>query len=165
MRWMNLETIKQSKSEREKQILYINAYIWNLEGWYWWTCLQSTNGDADTRNKLVDTAGEGQGKMNWESSTETNFSEVKVKLLSRVQLCDPMDCSPPGSSMHGIFQARMLEQVAISFSSGPSWPRDRNPGLLHCRQTLYHLSHQGTPNNSLNSKETWGKTPSHWNPK
>ena len=32
-------------------------------------------------------------------------------------LCDPMDCSPPGSSVHGIFQARILEWVAISFSN------------------------------------------------
>ena len=40
-------------------------------------------------------------------------------------LCDPMDCSPPGSSVHGIFQAWILESVAISFSSGSSWPRDR----------------------------------------
>ena len=35
--------------------------------------------------------------------------------LSRVRLCDPMDCSLPGSSVHGIFQARMLEWVAISY--------------------------------------------------
>ena len=40
-------------------------------------------------------------------------------------LCDPMDCSPPGSSAHGIFQARLLEWVAISFSRGSSQPRDR----------------------------------------
>ena len=39
-------------------------------------------------------------------------------------LCDPMDCSPPGSSVHGIFQARILEWVAISFSRGSSRPRD-----------------------------------------
>ena len=36
-----------------------------------------------------------------------------------------MDCSPPDSSIHGIFQARVLEWVAISFSRGPSWPRDQ----------------------------------------
>ena len=42
-------------------------------------------------------------------------------------LCDPMDCSPPGSSVHGIFQARVLEWVAISFSRGSSHPRDRTP--------------------------------------
>ena len=40
-------------------------------------------------------------------------------------LCDPTDCSPPGSSVHGILQARMLEWVAILFSRGPSWPRDQ----------------------------------------
>ena len=40
-------------------------------------------------------------------------------------LCDPMDCSPPGSCLHGILQARILEWVAIPFSRGSSWPRDR----------------------------------------
>ena len=39
-------------------------------------------------------------------------------------LCDPMDCSPPGSSVHGISQARILEWVAISSSRGASSPRD-----------------------------------------
>ena len=45
-----------------------------------------------------------------------------------------MDCSPPGSSVHGIPQARILDWVAIPFSTQGS-----NPGLLHCRQILYHL--------------------------
>ena len=40
-------------------------------------------------------------------------------------LCDPVDCSLPGSSVHGILQARILEWVAISFSRGSSQPRDR----------------------------------------
>ena len=40
-------------------------------------------------------------------------------------LCDPMDYSPPGSSVHGIVQARIVEWVAISYSRGPSWPRDQ----------------------------------------
>ena len=39
-------------------------------------------------------------------------------------LCDPVDCSPPGSSVYGIFQARILEWVTISYSRGSSWPRD-----------------------------------------
>ena len=60
-------------------------------------------------------------------------------------LCDPMDCSPPGSSVHGIMQARILEWAAVPFS------RDLpNPGLLHCRLILYHLSHQGSPLIHLN---------------
>ena len=44
-----------------------------------------------------------------------------------VALCDPMDCSPPGSSVHGILQERILEWVAIPFSRGSSRPRDRTP--------------------------------------
>ena len=40
-------------------------------------------------------------------------------------LCDPMDCGPPGSSVHGVLQARILEWVAISLFRGSSQPRDR----------------------------------------
>ena len=53
-------------------------------------------------------------------------------------LSRPMDCSPPDSSVHEIFQARILEWEATSFSKGSSRPRDRTPGLLHYRQILYH---------------------------
>ena len=48
--------------------------------------------------------------------------KVKVKSVSHVRLCDPMDCSLPGSSVHGIFQARVLEWVAIDFSSSFQTP-------------------------------------------
>ena len=44
---------------------------------------------------------------------------------SCLTLCDPMDCSSPGSSVHGILQARILELVAISFSRGSSWSRNQ----------------------------------------
>ena len=50
---------------------------------------------------------------------------IKFIAQSRLSLCDPMDCSRPGSSAHGNLQARILEWVAISFSRGSSWPRDR----------------------------------------
>ena len=46
-------------------------------------------------------------------------------LQSCLTLCDPMDYSPPGSSVHGILQARLLEWVAIPFSKGSSQPRDQ----------------------------------------
>ena len=78
-----------------------------------------------------------------------------------------MNCSLPGSSVYGIFQARVLEWVAIAFSDGLYSPwnspgqntvvgslsllqgifptQGSNPGLLNCRQILYQLSHNGNP--------------------
>ena len=49
---------------------------------------------------------------------------------SRLTLCDPMDCSPPGSSVHGVFQVRVLEWVAL-LSRGSSQPgiEPRSPAL------------------------------------
>ena len=55
-------------------------------------------------------------------------------------LCNPMDYTPPGSSVHGLLQARILECVAIQ---GILPTQESNLGLLYCRQFLYHLSHQG----------------------
>ena len=52
--------------------------------------------------------------------------------------CDPMDSSPPCSSVHGIFQASILEWIAISFSRGSSWPKDWTHVPCIGRQILYH---------------------------
>ena len=68
----------------------------------------------------------------------------KVKVLvtqSCPTLCDPMDWRPPGSSVHGILQARILEWVAIPFSRGSSWPRNQ----IQVSHILYCLSHLGSP--------------------
>ena len=60
----------------------------------------------------------------WSSGNYAMVKSVKVA-QSCLTLCDPMDCSPPGSSVHGILQARILEWVAIPFSRESSQPRDR----------------------------------------
>ena len=78
-------------------------------------------------------------------------------VLGRVQLFEtPMDSSPPGSSVHGILEARILEQVAISFSRGSSQPRDQPESLAsptladgffhHCAtwETLRKMGMQGS---------------------
>ena len=57
---------------------------------------------------------------------------------SCLTLCDPMDCSLLGSSVHGILQARILEWVVIPFSKWSSWTSES----LHYKQILYHLSQQ-----------------------
>ena len=84
-----------------------------------------------------------------------DHSGESVKVLvsqSCPTLGDPMDYNSLGSSVLGILQARILEWVAISFSRYlPT--QGLNLGLLHCRQILYRLSHQGSQSGS--SKNSW----------
>ena len=62
-------------------------------------------------------------RMDWLSDrSEVKWSEVAQLCLT---LCNPVDCSLPGSSLHGILQARILEWVTTSSSWGSSWPRDQ----------------------------------------
>jgi len=78
------------------------------------------------------------------SNSTHSFQSAKVLVAqSCPTLWEPMDCSLPGSSVHGIFWARILGWIAISFSRGIFPTQGLN--LLHCRQVLYHLSHQGSP--------------------
>ena len=75
------------------------------------------------------------------------FYLSQVGVCSVVQLCltlcDPVDCRPPGSSVHGIFQARILEWVAISYPRGSSRPRDQTRiSCVSCigKWILYHCT-------------------------
>ena len=74
-----------------------------------------------------------------------NICKCAYSLQYHLTLCDPMDCSPPGSFVHGILQARILEWVAMPYSRGICPIQELNRGLLHCRRFLYCLSHQGSP--------------------
>ena len=56
-------------------------------------------------------------------------------------LFHPMDCSPPSSSVHWIFQARILQWVAISLPQEIFLTQGSNLDLPHCMQTVYHLNH------------------------
>ena len=87
---------------------------------------------------------------------------VHVRAQSHVPLCDPTDCSPPGSSVHRIFRLRILAWTAISSSRGSSQPRDQT--RLSCissidRQILYQLGHQSEVKNKNVTKESrgWGR--------
>ena len=82
------------------------------------------------------------GCESWTIKKAESESEVAQSCPT---LCDPVHCSPPSSSVHGIFQARVLEWVAISFSRGSSRPRDQTQVSCIVRKTLYLLSHQGSP--------------------
>ena len=113
--------------------------------------------------------GGGRGRHIPESNP---FSSKGLCLCLVTQLCptlwDPMDCSPSGSSVHGIFQTRILERVAIPSSRGSSQPRDQPmiPGLLHCRQILYCWANGedlGTHNLILRMRSHCRPWSTHWN--
>ena len=74
-------------------------------------------------------------------------------------LCDPRDCSPPGSSVHGILQARILEWVAIPFSRGSSWLRERTWVSCIAGKLLATSEVQLAQRQALNMQYDWN-----WNP-
>ena len=78
---------------------------------------------------------------------------------SCLNLCNPMDNNPLGSSVLGNFQARILEWVAISFSRGSSQPRDRIHVLylLHWQADSLPLSHQGSPSSEIETLNKIGQ--------
>ena len=92
-------------TSRSNSISHCNKLYFPLILFHIWKFFSNLHPDHDTSFSLV-----------------TKWSEVAQ---SWPTLCNPIDCSPPGSSIHGIFQARVLEGVAISFSRGSSWTRDQ----------------------------------------
>ena len=71
-------------------------------------------------------------------------NDVKVIVTqSYLTLCDPMDYSPPGSSVHGDSPGKNTGVGSLSLLQGIFLTQGSNPGLLHCRQILHRLSHQG----------------------
>ena len=86
--------------------------------------------------------------MAWEGEI-AKVACVRAKLFQWYQtLCNPLDCSPLGSSVHGILQARILEWVAMPSPRGSFRPRDRtHVSYVSCfgRQDLYHYYHLGSP--------------------
>ena len=100
----NILTVLKYKANRFK------SYLYNFK------CFQGRNRGADVENGMC---GHSRvvGEMNWESKIDTyTLKSESVSVQSRQTLCDPMDCSPPGFSVHGILQTKILEWVAIPFS-------------------------------------------------
>ena len=87
----------------------------------------------------------------WKVSVHIINDISVVCVLSRVGLCDPMECNLPGSCVHGISQARILEWVAISSSRGYSWPRDQTHISCIGRRILYHRA----PREAQKGWTTW----------
>ena len=60
-----------SKPERERQIVYVNAYAWNLERWYWRSYVQGSKGDTCVKDRVLDSVREGERSTIWENCSET----------------------------------------------------------------------------------------------
>ena len=86
----------------------------------------------------------------WSYEDNRQINSIKPQHMPCAQLCptlcDPINCNVSGSSVHGLFQARILEWVAISFYrvSSPTQDQTRIPCLLHGRWIPYMLSHRGS---------------------
>ena len=145
-----LEVIKQEMARVNIDILGIGELKWtgmgefNSDDHYIYYCGQESlrrNGVAIIVNKWVLNAVLGCSLRHWTGPIFSHYTlewlywllkgfkhyhEVKWSEVTQScpTLCDPMDCSLLCSSVHGIFQARVLEWVAISFSRGSSWPTD-----------------------------------------
>ena len=103
------------------------TWVWVNSGSWWWT-----GRPGMLQFMGLQRVGHDWTELNWDISLFILVVSVHIlthcmraKLLqSCPTLCSPMDCSPPGFSVHGILQARILEWVAISSSRGSSWLSD-----------------------------------------
>ena len=110
-----------------------------------YSCLEN-HMDGGAWSRLL-SMGSQRVRHDWETSLILTLNlSTKVNYISSVcwvtesclTLCDPVHCNPPGSSVHGISQLKILEWVAISSSRGSSWPRDRTHVSCIGRRILYH---------------------------
>ena len=90
----------------------------------------------------------------------TSLLLLLLSRFSRVRLCDPMDCSPPGSPVPGILQARTLEWVAIFFSNAWKW-KVKVKSLSHVRLLAipWTAAYQAPPSMGFSRQEYWSGVP------
>ena len=86
----------------------------------------------------------GKPQYIYNSSRQSEAVLCLVAQLSLI-LCNPMDCSPPGSSVHGDSPGKNTGVGCHALCQGIFPTQGSSPGLLHCRWILYHLSHQESP--------------------
>ena len=89
-----------------------------------------------------------------------NINATAKSLQSRPTVCDPRDGSPPGSPVHGILQARVLEWVAIPFSIAWKWKvKVKSLSLVRLLATPWTEAHQAPPSMGLSRQEYWSGLP------
>ena len=97
-------------------------------------CIHNSHVKIEMQNQIYSDEPNSRQTLNFTSYTVLQITPkifpyaCVPSCFSCVWLCDPVDCSLPGSSVHGILQARILEWVAMASSRRLSWHRDRTPG-------------------------------------
>ena len=128
------------------------TWIWMNSGRWWWTGRPGVLRFM----KLPRVGHDWVTELNWTELILLGVSTCLLKSRSCVlvsqsclTLCDPMDCSPPGCSVHGILQERKLEWAAVLFSRVSSqswdWTRVSHSGGWFFFFFFNHLNHQGSP--------------------
>ena len=150
-------------------VLPVNIQDWFPLGWTDWISWQL---DGETMETVTDFILGGSkitadGDYSHEIKTLAPWKKsYDMYVFSCLTFCNPMDCSPPGFSVHGIFQARIPKWVAISSSRGSSWPRDPTYisllHLLHWQAGSLLLAPPGKPSKDGTSLETHFKVDVQW---
>ena len=98
--------------------------------------------------------------MKWEVYDNNHNSDKEIHLKSHLTLCDPIDGSPPGSSIPGILQARTLEWVAISFYNAWKWKvKVKSLSRVRLLATPWTAAHQAPPSMGFSRQEYWSGVP------
>ena len=113
----------------------------------WWSHLQKCRRKEEEREEA-----DASVTLPFRNSAVSHYTMLVAQLCQT--LCDPMDCSPPGFSVHGILQARILEGVAIPFSRRSSWPRDQ-PWSPALQADFLPLKPPGKPWLPMMGTEPW----------
>ena len=134
----------------------------NLNKWYKWTYFQKRSRVIMYTNKLTVTrrGKGGRDKLrDWDWYRHAAAAAAK-SLQSCPTLCDPIDGSPPGSSVPGILQARTLEWVAIFFSNAWKW-KVKGKSLSHVwlLATPWTVAYQAPPSMGFPRQEYWSGVP------
>ena len=129
-RWQNLMMALQAFAGEERPMSFLLTFHWPKKIRFPSLLIRSQEVNSSLRNGLGANSSRAYFHHNIMNGSQGPHLKCWVSLCVLVaQSCptlwDPMDCNPPGSSVHEIFQARILEWVAISFSRGSSQPRDR----------------------------------------
>ena len=135
----SLSVLSVTLAENSTLFLALSLFQLNRFWWYWyWKKYKISDFFFNLLN------------LGWDLFLCKLFTESLVCVCALVTqscptLCDPVDCSPPGSSVHGDSPGKTTGICCPALIQGIFLTWRSNPGFLHCRQILYYLSHQGSP--------------------